>query len=45
MIVVIDDDRAGNSDSTRSSLTIMLTESLCRRRGGFLVGGDVFIND
>ena len=39
------DDRAGNSDSTRLSLTIMLTESSCWRRGGFLVGGDVFVND
>ena len=23
----------------------MLTESSCWRRGGFLVGGDVFVND
>ena len=45
VIVVIDDDRAGDSDSTRLALTIMLTESSCWRRGGFLVGGDVFVND
>ena len=29
------DDRVGDSDSTRSLLTIMLTESSCRWRGGF----------
>ena len=40
-----DNDDLAGSDSTRSSLTIMLTESLCRRRGGFLVGGDVFVHD
>ena len=39
------DDRAGNSDSTRSSLTIMLTKRSCRRRGGFVVGGDLFAHD
>ena len=39
------DDRVGDSDSTRSLLTIMLTESSCRWRGGLLVGGDLFAHD
>ena len=39
------DDRAGDSDSTRSLLTIMLTESSCRWCWGLLVGGDLFAHD
>ena len=39
------DDDSDDSDSTRSLLTIMLTESLCRWRGGLLVGGDLFAHD
>ena len=39
------DDRVGGSDSTRSLLTIMLTESSCRWRRGLLVSGDLFAPD
>ena len=43
----LDDDRASVSDAVRSTLTIMLmlTVSSYCRRGGLLVGGDVYIDN